>query len=144
MKNILFLCTGNSCRSVPAEAYLNATSGGQWQAFSACSTPAAAVHPMALATLKELGLPDAGHRSKSWNEFAGPDAPQMHQIVTVCDNAAGEVCLVWPGHPATAHWPFPDPAKYRGSEDAVQADFREVFAMIKKRLDGFLADKMRR
>ena len=144
MKNILFLCTGNSCRSVLAEAYMNAASGGQWQAFSAGSTPAGAVHPMALAALKELGLPDAGYRSKSWDEFAGRDASQMHQIVTVCDNAAGEACPVWPGHPATAHWPFPDPATYQGSEDAVRAHFREVFAMIKKRLDGFLADEVRR
>ena len=140
MKNILFLCSGNSCRSVLAEAYMNAASGGQWQAFSASSTPVRAVHRVALATLKELGLPDAGYRSKSWNKFAGPDAPKMHQIVTVCDNADGEACPVWPGHPATAHWPFPDPAKYKGSEDAVWVHFRVVFAMIKKCLDGFLAD----
>ena len=123
---------------------MNAASGGQWQAFSAGSTPAGAVHPMALATLKELGLPDAGYRSKSWNEFAGPDAPQMHQIVTVCDNAAGEACPVWPGHPATAHWPFPDPARHRGSSAAVRAHFRKVFARIRKRLDGCLADEVRR
>ena len=90
MKNILFLCTGNSCRSVLAEAYMNAAANGQWRAFSAGSTPTGAVHPMALATLKELGLPDAGYRSKSWDEFAGPEAPEIHQIVTVCDNAAGE------------------------------------------------------
>ena len=94
---------------------------------------------MALATLKELGLIHTGYRSKSWDEFARPAAPEMDLIVTVCANAAGEACPVWPGHPATAHWPFPDPAKYQGSEEAVRVHFREVFAMIKKRLDAFLA-----
>ena len=118
---------------------MNAAGAGRWQAFSAGSTPTGTVHPMALATLKELGLIHTGYRSKSWDEFAGPAAPEMDQIVTVCDNAAGEACPVWPGHPAVAHWPFPDPAKYQGSEEAVRAHFREVFAMIKKRLDAFLA-----
>ncbi|MEC8094681.1 MAG: arsenate reductase ArsC, partial [Pseudomonadota bacterium] len=132
MKNVLLLCTGNSCRSVLAEAYMNAAGAGRWQAFSAGSTPTGTVHPRALATLKELGLIHTGYRSKSWDEFAGPAAPQMDQIVTVCDNAAGETCPVWPGHPATAHWPFPDPAKYQGSEEAVRVHFREVFSMIKK------------
>ena len=139
MKNILFLCTGNSCRSVLAEAYMNAAGAGEWQAFSAGSTPTGTVHPMALATLRDLGLINTGYRSKSWDEFATTQAPEMHQIVPVCDNAPGEACPVWPGHPATAHWPFPDPAKYQGSEEAVRAHFREVFAMIKIRLDTFLA-----
>ena len=139
MKNVLFLCTGNSCRSVLAEAYMNAAGAGRWQAFSAGSTPTGTVHPMALATLKELGLIHTGYRSKSWDEFARPAAPEMDLIVTVCDNAAGEACPVWPGHPATAPWPSPDPAKYQGSEEAVRVHFREVFAMIKKRLDAFLA-----
>ena len=139
MKNVLFLCTGNSCRSVLAEAYMNAAGAGRWQAFSAGSTPTGTVHPMALAPLKELGLINTGYRSKSWEEFATPQAPEMDQIVTVCDNAAGEAGPVWPGHPANVHWPVPDPAKYQGSEEAVRAHFREVFAMIKKRLDAFLA-----
>ena len=139
MKNVLFLCTGNSCRSVLAEAYMNAAGAGRWQAFSAGSTPKGTVHPKALATLKELGLIHTGYRSKSWDEFARPAAPEMDLIVTVCDNAAGEACPVWPGHPATAHWPFPDPAKYQVSEETVQVHFREVFAVIKKRLDAFLA-----
>ena len=117
---------------------MNAAGAGQWQAFSAGSTPTGTVHPMALATLKELGLPHTGYRSKSWDEFAGPQAPEMDQIVTVCDNAAGEACPVWPGHPAVA-LAVSDPAKYQGSEEAVRAHFREVFAMIKKRLDAFLA-----
>ena len=139
MKNVLFLCTGNSCRSVLAEAYMNAAGAGRWQAFSAGSTPTGTVHPKALATLKELGLIHTGYRSKSWDEFARQAAPEMDLIVTVCDNAAGEACPVWPGHPATAHWPFPDPAKYQVSEETVQVHFREVFAVIKKRLDAFLA-----
>ena len=96
---------------------------------------------MALATLKDLALPHEGFRSKSWDEFAGDAVPVMHQIVTVCDNAAGEACPVWPGHPATAHWPFPDPAKFQGSDEEVRAHFRGVFAMIKKRLDLFLASE---
>ncbi len=105
---------------------MNTAGAGQWQAFSAGSAPAGRVHPMALATLKELGLINTGHRSKSWEEFATPQAPEMDQVVTVCDNAAGKACPVWPGHPAVAHWPFPDPAKYQGSEEAVRAHFREV------------------
>ena len=118
---------------------MNAAGAGQWQAFSAGSTPTGTVHPMALATLKELGLINTGYRSKSWEEFATPQALEMDQIVTVCDNAAGEACPVWPGHPAVAHWLFPDPAVYQGSEEARRAHFREVLAMIKKRLDTFLA-----
>ena len=98
MKNILFLCTGNSCRSMLAEAYMNTAGAGQWQAFSAGSTPTGTVHPMALATLKELGLPHTGYRSKSWDEFATPQAPEMDQIVTVCDNATGpKLCPCWSG-----------------------------------------------
>lgn len=139
MKNILFLCTGNSCRSVLAEAYMNHAGDG-WTAYSAGSTPTGDVHPMALDTLAGLGI-DAGYaRSKSWDEFGGADAPRMDVIVTVCDNAAGETCPVWPGHPTTYHWPFPDPAKFAGSEEDMKAHFREVFAMIKAKLDGFLSE----
>ena len=118
---------------------MNAARAGLWQAFSAGSTPTGTVHPMALATLKELSLINTGYRSKSYNEFATPQALETHQIVTVCDNAPGKACPAWPGHPATAHWPFPDAAKFQGSEEAVRAHFREVFAMIKKRLETFLA-----
>ena len=140
MKNILFLCTGNSCRSVLAEAYMNYAGDG-WQAYSAGSTPTGEVHPMALETLAALGIEADYARSKSWDEFGAVDAPQMDVIVTVCDSAAGEACPIWPGHPTTYHWPFPDPAKFSGSVEDTRDHFREVFAMIKKQLDGFLADK---
>ncbi len=140
MKNILFLCTGNSCRSVLAEAYMN-HAAADWQAYSAGSTPTGEVHPMALETLAALGIEADYARSKSWDEFGGSDAPQMDVIVTVCDNAAGETCPIWPGHPTSHHWPFPDPAKFSGSQEETETHFREVFAMIKKQLDGFLADE---
>ena len=140
MKNILFLCTGNSCRSVLAEAYMNYAGDG-WQAYSAGSTPTGEVHPMALETLAALGIEADYARSKSWDEFGAADAPQMDVIVTVCDSAAGEACPIWPGHPTTYHWPLPDPAKFSGSVEDTRDHFREVFAMIKKQLDGFLADK---
>jgi arsenate reductase len=140
MKNILFLCTGNSCRSVLAEAYMTAASHGAWQAFSAGSAPTGQVHPMALATLRDLGLPSEGFRSKSWDEFAQADAPQMDVIVTVCDNAAGEVCPVWPGHPTSFHWPFPDPAAFEGNTEQTAAHFHAVMKLIQKQLDGFIAD----
>lgn len=138
MKNILFLCTGNSCRSVLAEAYMN-HAAHDWTAYSAGSTPTGEVHPMALETLAALGISADDARSKSWDEFGGPDAPHMDVIVTVCDNAAGEICPIWPGHPTNHHWPFPDPAKFSGSDEDARAHFREVFAMIKQQLDGFIA-----
>jgi arsenate reductase len=141
MKNILFLCTGNSCRSVLAEAYISAASQGAWRGFSAGSQPTGQVHPMALATLRDLGLPDAGYRSQSWDDFA--TAPAMDVIVTVCDNAAGETCPVWPGHPATYHWPFPDPAAFQGDEAQVAAHFLDVMNLIKAKIDAFLADPTR-
>ena len=111
-----------------------------WTAYSAGSAPTGEVHPMALDTLAGLGIEAAAARSKSWDEFAAAGAPHMDVIVTVCDNAAGETCPVWPGRPATHHWPFPDPAKFVGSPENTQAHFREVFAMIKAKLDGFLAE----
>lgn len=138
MKNVLFLCTGNSCRSVLAEAYMN-HAAQDWTAYSAGSTPTGEVHPMALETLAALGISADDARSKSWDEFGGPDAPHMDVIVTVCDNAAGEICPIWPGHPTNHHWPFPDPAKFSGSDEDARAHFREVFAMIKQQLDGFIA-----
>ena len=138
MKNILILCTGNSCRSILAQAYINHVSD-KWLAYSAGSQPTGEVHPMALETLTSLGINASYARSKNWDEFAGADAPMMDVIATVCDSAAGETCPVWPGHPTTYHWPFPDPAKYSGSEEDTRIHFREVFAMIKKRIDNFLA-----
>ncbi|MCH1541524.1 MAG: arsenate reductase ArsC [Alphaproteobacteria bacterium] len=143
MKNILFLCTGNSCRSVLAEAYLNHAAGkcedGGWTAHSAGSDPTGKVHPMAIETLAALGIEAGYARSKSWDVFAGEAAPHMDVIVTVCDDAAGETCPIWPGHPSTLHWPFPDPAMFSGSDEETRAHFRDVFAMIKNQLDGFLA-----
>ena len=134
MKNILILCTGNSCRSILAQAYINHISD-EWLAYSAGSQPTGEVHPMALETLTSLGINASYARSKNWDEFAGADAPMMDVIATVCDSAAGETCPVWPGHPTTYHWPLPDPAKYLGSEEDTRTHFREVFAMIKKRID---------
>ncbi|HEX3485679.1 MAG TPA: arsenate reductase ArsC [Micropepsaceae bacterium] len=133
--NILFLCTGNSARSVLAEAYLNSAAGDRFRAFSAGSHPKGAIHPMTLDTLKIAHLPIEGLRSKSWNEFASPDAPKMDFVVTVCDSAAGEVCPVWPGQPITAHWSFPDPAAFEGREIEQRAFFLDVFRQIRNRLD---------
>ncbi|MDA8624447.1 arsenate reductase ArsC, partial [Alphaproteobacteria bacterium] len=113
----------------------------EWLAYSAGSQPSGEVHPLAIETLESLGIDANYTRSKSWNEFAGADAPLMDVIVTVCDSAAGETCPVWPGHPTTYHWPFPDPAKFSGSDDDTRAHFREVFAMIKQRMDNFLTNK---
>lgn len=133
--NVLFLCTGNSARSVLAETYLNARGAGRFRAYSAGSHPAGKVNPHALDVLRSVKLPVEGLRSKSWDEFAGPGAPQMDVIITVCDNAAGEVCPVWPGHPATAHWPFEDPAAFVGDEEATRRKFVEVFMQIRRRVD---------
>ena len=118
---------------------MNAAGAGKWQGFSAGLSPTGTMLTMALARLRGLGLVDTGYRSKSWDEFAGPAAPEMDQIVTVCDNAAGEACLIWPGHPVGVHWRFPDPAIFQGSEEAVRGHFIVIFAMIKRRLDIFVA-----
>lgn len=114
VRNLLFLCTGNSARSLIAEALMNRDGAGRYRAFSAGSWPKGEPHPAAIALLEEQGLDVTGLRSKSWDEFAGPNAPKMDLIITVCDSAAGETCPVWPGHPATAHWGIEDPAAVEG------------------------------
>jgi arsenate reductase len=137
--NVLFICTHNSARSILAEALLNGVGAGRCVAWSAGSQPRGEVHPMALTTLAKLHLPTEGYRSKSWSEFASADAPQMDFVFTVCDNAAGEVCPVWPGQPMTAHWGVPDPSLAAGSEaDRAQA-FWNVATMLKRRIDLMLA-----
>jgi arsenate reductase (thioredoxin) len=135
--NVLFLCTGNSARSILAEAILNAQGGGRFRAFSAGSFPKGEVHPAALDLLRELGHDTAGMRSKSWDEFASPDAPRLDFIITVCDNAAGEVCPIWPGKPVTAHWGIEDPAAVEGG--AQREAFWSAYQQLKRRIDLFLA-----
>jgi arsenate reductase (thioredoxin) len=137
--NVLFLCTGNSARSILAETVLNAEGKGKFCAFSAGSFPKGEVNPHAIALLKGLDLPTANLRSKSWDEFAKPDAPQMDFIFTVCDQAAGEICPVWPGHPVTAHWGMPDPAAVEGSEAKKVHAFRDTFRMLSNRIRLFTA-----
>ena len=133
-RNVLFLCTGNSARSILAEAILNRDGAGRYRAFSAGSHPKGEVHPAALELLVHLGLPTEGYRSKSWDEFAAPGASPLDLIVTVCDNAAGEVCPIWPGKPAKAHWGIPDPAAVEGpgQRDAFLATFRSLEKHIAK------------
>lgn len=135
--NVLFLCTGNSARSVLAEALLNRDGGDRFRAFSGGSFPKGAVHPAALALLTKLGHSTDGFRSKSWDEFAEPGAPELDFIITVCDNAAGEVCPVWPGKPVSAHWGIEDPAPVEG-EGQSQA-FWVAYQQLKRRIDLFLA-----
>jgi arsenate reductase len=137
--NVLFLCTGNSARSILAEMYLNHAGRGHFRAFSAGSFPEGEVHPLSLETLREAGIPVVGARSKSWDEFAKTDAPRMDLVVTVCDNAAGEVCPIWPGAPAKAHWSFPDPAAAEGSKAERLARFAEIFADIRACIDRLVA-----
>jgi arsenate reductase len=135
--NVLFLCTGNSARSILAEAILNRRGKGRFNAFSAGSHPKGAVHPLALALLERKGLPTEDLRSKAWDEFAQPGAPNLDFIFTVCDNAAGEVCPIWPGQPMTAHWGQPDPAAVEGSDLDKTNAFREAFRMLERRIDMF-------
>jgi len=135
--NVLFLCTGNSARSVLAEAVLNADGKGRFHAYSAGSFPKGAVNPFALALLEQIGLPTQGLRSKSWDEFAAPGAPKMDFVFTVCDQAAGEVCPVWPGQPVTAHWGMPDPAAAEGSGAEKMQAFREALRMLSNRIGIF-------
>jgi len=136
--NVLFLCTGNSARSILAESLLNHWSKGLFRGYSAGSFPKGQVHPMALDLLKQMNMPLHGLRSKSWDEFAKPGAPQMDYIFTVCDQAAGEVCPVWPGHPITAHWGLPDPAAVEGSPTEQMLAFREAFRILEARVRYFL------
>jgi arsenate reductase len=135
--NVLFLCTGNSARSILAEAILNRRGKGRFKAFSAGSHPKGSVHPLALALLERKGLPTEGLRSKAWDEFAKPGAPVLDFVFTVCDNAAGEVCPIWPGQPMTAHWGQPDPAAVEGSDLDKTNAFREAFRMLERRIDMF-------
>lgn len=135
--NVLFLCTGNSARSILAEAILNEEGRGRFRAFSAGSFPKGQVHPMALQVLGEFGYPNEGYRSKSWDEFAAPGAPKLDFIFTVCDNAAGEICPVWPGKPVTAHWGIEDPAAVEGTGQ--RSAFVKAFHELKRRIDLFLA-----
>ena len=136
-RNVLFLCTGNSARSILAEALLNRDGGGRFRAVSAGSFPKGAVHPMALEILREHGFPTDGLRSKSWDEFAVAGAPPLDLIVTVCDNAAGETCPVWPGHPARAHWGIADPAAVEG--DGQRAAFEEAYRLLETRIADLLS-----
>lgn len=137
-RNVLFVCTGNSARSILAEALLNDRGRGRYRAFSAGSHPKGDVHPLAFDTLRRHHVDFGELRSKSWNEFVKPGAPVMQYIVTVCDNAAGEVCPVWPGHPATAHWGIADPAAATGSEDDRRRAFDETFAELDERIQAFI------
>ena len=137
--NVLFLCTGNSARSILAEQLLNHWGRGKFCAFSAGSYPKGAVHPIALALLQHMKLPTEGLRSKSWDEFAQSGAPSLNFIFTVCDNAAGEVCPIWPGHPVTAHWGIADPAAVEGSEAEKWQAFREAFHELENRIKTFVS-----
>ena len=137
--NVLFLCTGNSARSIMAEAILNHKGRQQFKAFSAGSHPQGEIHPSALQQLARVGLPLDGLRSKAWDEFAPPDAPRMDFVFTVCDNAAKEVCPVWPGQPMTAHWGVPDPAAVQGSQEEIARAFHDAFMMLERRISLFLA-----
>lgn len=137
-QNVLFLCTGNSARSILAEAILTARAGGKFAGFSAGSQPAGAVNPGAVRKLQKERIDASAYRSKSWDEFAGQEAPEMHCVITVCDSAAGESCPVWPGHPVTAHWGIPDPAAVVGNLELVDDAFDRAFQQLSCRIDRFL------
>jgi arsenate reductase len=135
--NVLFLCTGNSARSVLAEVLLNSRGAGRFRAFSAGSRPVGRVNPFAIETLRQAGLPTEGLRSKSWDEFAQPGAPALDFVFTVCDSAANEVCPIWPGQPVTAHWGLPDPAAAQGSDADKAKAFRDTFIALDRRIGLF-------
>lgn len=137
--NVLFLCTGNSARSILAESILRREGRGHFVAYSAGSMPKPDVNPLAIETLEKMGYPIDGLRSKSWDEFDGPDAPQMDFVFTVCDNAAGEVCPIWPGHPTKAHWGIEDPAAVEGTTIQKLAAFATAFRYLKNRITAFAA-----
>jgi arsenate reductase (thioredoxin) len=136
---VLFICTGNSARSILAEGLLNELGRGRFQAYSAGSHPKGVVHPMTLQTLAAHRIPTEGFRSKSWEEFAQVGAPEMDFVFTVCDQAAGEVCPVWPGQPVSAHWGQPDPAAVEGSDETRERAFRTAFVTMKRRIELMLA-----
>lgn len=136
---VLFICTANSARSILAEGLLNGLGQGRFKAFSAGSQPKGEIHRLALATLDSLQLPSAGYHSKSWDVFTGPDGPVFDFIFTVCNNAAGEACPLWPGKPVSAHWGVPDPAAVTGSEEQQRAAFHAAARMLRKRIELFMA-----
>lgn len=136
--NVLFLCTGNSARSIMAEAIMNQRGGPVFTAYSAGSHPSGAVRPEALRQLESSSIPTNGVRSKSWDEFARPEAPQLDFVFTVCDNAAKEVCPFWPGQPMTAHWGVPDPAAAQGTREQIDRAYRDAFFMLDRRIRLFL------
>ena len=136
--NVLFLCTGNTARSVLAEGVLQKDGAGRFRAFSAGSQPKGIVNPLALKTLESFGYPADGFRSKGWEEFAGSGAPVMDFVFTVCDSAAGESCPIWPGQPMTAHWGIPDPAAVEGTDIEKQAAFNEAFRYLRNRIGAFI------
>jgi arsenate reductase (thioredoxin) len=135
--NVLFLCTGNSARSILSEAILNARGQGRFRAYSAGSHPTGRVNPFAIELLERMGIPAEGLRSKSWDEFAQPGSPPLDFVFTVCDNAAGEVCPYWPGQPMTAHWGVPDPAAVQGTDVEKTAAFRDAFRVLDRRITLF-------
>jgi arsenate reductase (thioredoxin) len=137
--NVLFLCTGNSARSIMAEAVLRHEGAGRFNAYSAGSQPTGRVNPWAIAQLAAIGLPTTGLRSKSWEEFAAPGAPRLDFIFTVCDNAAGEACPIWPGQPITAHWGVPDPAAVAGSDDDQRRAFADACNALAERIRQFVS-----
>lgn len=140
--NVLFLCTGNSARSILAEALLNAIGQGRFRGYSAGSQPKGEVHPSALAQIEQAKLPTEGYRSKSWSEFSSPGAPKMDFVFTVCDNAAHEACPVWPGQPMTAHWGISDPAAEEGTAEEKEKAFLAAFLQLKTRINLFCALSM--
>ena len=137
--NVLFLCTGNSARSIMAEALLGVLGNGRFRAYSAGSQPSGKVQPLAAELATRLGYAEENLRSKSWDEFAGEGAPRMDFIITVCDNAAGEACPYWPGHPTLAHWGVPDPAAVEGDEDTRRRAFTAAFATLRRRVELLVA-----
>jgi arsenate reductase (thioredoxin) len=139
MMNLLFLCTGNSARSVLAESTLNGLAKGRFRAFSAGSHPTGRINPFAIELLQSLALPVQGLRSKSWDEFAAPGAPVMDFVITVCDDAAGEVCPLWPGQPISAHWGVADPAAVQGTDEDKRRAFAEACRILRRRIDLFLS-----